>query len=370
MSVIAEVRSSVHRVPLVRPWGPNTTHIHLVVTRVITDDGRAGTGFSWAPNVGGRAAHTLLESDIRDAAIGLPAHPAVAYDRLWWHLHEAGRGGLTTIALAAVDLALWDLRAPAGLVESIGRRRDAVPVYGSGVNRHYGVDELVDQARRWVERGLTAVKIKVGLADLDEDVARVAAVRRVIGPGVRLMLDANQLWDLPRALHAIEAFRPHDPYWIEEPLPADDVQAYARLREGAPGVPIALGENTHTPWQFRDLLTAGACDILQPNVVRVGGVTPFLRIVDLARAFNVPVHPHLLPELSGQLACCLPLPAMVEDVEDASFAALGLLDTAAPPPVRIGDDGLLRPGDGPGLGLRFDVDLLKSTRLDDDGGNS
>ncbi|MBX6769478.1 MAG: mandelate racemase/muconate lactonizing enzyme family protein, partial [Actinomadura rubrobrunea] len=204
MTVIADVRSSVHRVPLVRPWGPDATHIHLVVTRVTTDDGRTGTGFSWAPNVGGRAVHALLESDVRDAAIGLPTHPAVAYDRLWWRLHEAGRGGLTTIALAAVDLALWDLRAPDGLAAAVGLRREAVPVYGSGVNRHYTKDELVAQARRWVERGLTAVKIKVGLPDLDEDVDRVAAVRRVVGGDVRLMLDANQLWDLPRALRALE----------------------------------------------------------------------------------------------------------------------------------------------------------------------
>ncbi|MFI0443887.1 mandelate racemase/muconate lactonizing enzyme family protein [Actinomadura sp. 6N118] len=345
---------------MTRPWNPTRPHIDLVVTAVTTGDGRTGTGFSWAPNVGGRAVHALLETDVREAALGLPAHPAVVYDRLWWHLHEAGRGGLTTMALAAVDLALWDLTATAGLTAAVGRRHEAVPVYGSGVNRHYSLDELIAQAKRWSEAGTRAVKIKVGGRDLAEDVERVEAVRQVLGPDVRLMLDANQLWDLPGALRAIEALRRFEPGWIEEPLPADDVQAYARLRAAASGIPIALGENTHTPWQFRDLLTAGACDILQPNVVRVGGITPFLRIVELARTFDIPVYPHLLPDISGQLACCLPLPAMVEDVEDASFAALGLL--TEPYPVRI-EDGLLRPGDHPGLGLRFDEDRLKSTRI-------
>ncbi|MFG2005566.1 mandelate racemase/muconate lactonizing enzyme family protein [Spirillospora sp. NPDC048911] len=335
---------------MIRPWGPEMTHIHVIVTELTTSDGRTGTGFSWAPWVGGQAIHALLESDIKDAVVGLPVHPGVVFDELWWHLHEAGRGGLVTTALAAVDLALWDLHAADGLVEALGRRRDAVPAYGSGVNRHYTLDELVAQACRWVEHGHTAVKIKVGLDDLAGDVERVAAVRDVIGPGARLMLDANQRWDLPRALRAIEAFRPYDPYLIEEPLPAADVHAYARLRASI-DVPIALGENTYTPYEFRDLLVAGACDIVQPNVVRVGGITPFLRIVELARAFDVPTFPHLLPDISGQLACALPMPAMVEDVEDASFAALGLL--REPYPVRIAG-GMLTTGGHRGLGLTFD----------------
>ncbi|GAA2459771.1 mandelate racemase/muconate lactonizing enzyme family protein [Actinomadura vinacea] len=357
---ITGLSSTLHRVPMHRPWSPGMTHIHVVVTGLTTDDGRTGTGFSWAPWVGGRAVHALLESDVRDAALGLPAHPEIVFDRLWWHLHEAGRGGLVTTALAAVDLALWDLRAAEhGLTGTLGRRRDAVPVYGSGVNRHYSIEELVAQAERWAAQGRTAAKIKVGLDDLGADVERVAAVRAVLGPDARLMVDANQLWDLPRALRAIEALAPYDLYWVEEPLPAADVGAYARLRASV-DVPIALGENTYTTYQFRDLLAVGACDIVQPNVVRVGGVTPFLRIVELARTFDVPAYPHLLPDISGQLACCLPMPAMVEDVEDASFADLGLL--AEPYPVRI-EGGLLRPGDHSGHGIRFDPAKLAQTRV-------
>lgn len=358
MTHVAELRSTLHRVPMLRPWGPDMPDMQLIVTELTTSDGRTGTGFSWTPRVGGAAVHALLETDIRDAAIGLPAHPEVVFDLLWSRLHELGGSGLTTIALAAVDLALWDLRAATdGLVATLGRRRDAVEVYGSGVNRHYSLRELVAQARRWSARGLTAVKIKVGLPDLAADVERVAAVRDVMGPDARLMVDANQLWDLPRALRAIDALRPYGPHWVEEPLPADDVQAYARLRASV-DVPIALGENAHTAHRFRDLLVAGACDIAQPNVVRVGGITPFLRITELARTFGVPVFPHLLSDLSGQLACCLPLPTMVEDVEDASFAALGLL--TEPHPVRITGD-LLRPGGHGGLGLRFDPARLAST---------
>ena len=156
--------------------------------------------------------------------------------------------------------------------------------------------------------GYPAVKIKVGRPDLREDVERVAAVREVIGPDTLLMVDANQRWDLYRARRAADALAPYGLHWLEEPLPADDVAAHVELRRSA-HVPIAVGENVYTVYGFRDLLTAGACDVVQPNVVRVGGITPFLRIAELARTFDVPVYPHLLPDLSGQLALSLPLPS-------------------------------------------------------------
>lgn len=352
--MIRDLRVRARTVALPRPWGPDVPANHVMVVEVELDDGRVGTGFSWTPQIGARAVQALLEHDIRDAVIGLDPHPEVVWDRLWRHLREAGPGGITTVALAGVDLALWDLRCgERGLVGTLGRRRDSVPVYGSGVNLHYPLDELVAQAGRWKAAGHRAVKIKVGRPDLREDVERVAAVREVVGPDTLLMVDANQRWDLHRARRACAALAPYDLHWLEEPLPADDVAAHVELRRSVP-VPIAVGENVYTVYGFRDLLTAGACDIVQPNVVRVGGITPFLRIVELARAFDVPVYPHLLPDLSGQLALALPLPCMAEDVEDASFAALGLL--AEPYPVRIdaGDEGSeLRAGEHRGLGLRW-----------------
>jgi len=345
---IADLRARLRRVPLPRPWGADTTEHSLIVCELSTDDGRTGGGFTWTPRVGGEAILAMLEHEVVPAARGLPAAPAAIWDRLWRRLREAGEGGVTTIALAALDIALWDL-GDRGLVDALGRRREAVPVYGSGVNRHYALDELVDQARRWRSAGYRAVKVKVGGRPVREDVERVSAVREVIGPDVELMIDANQLWDVPTARRAVAAMAHLDLHWLEEPLPADDLAGHVSLR-AAVDVPIAVGENLYTTYRFRDFLAAGACDVVQPNIVRVGGITPFMRIAELAHAYDVPVMPHLLLELSGQLACCLPLPAMVEDVEDASFAALGVL--AGPPPVSVAE-GLLRPGDHRGVGLRF-----------------
>lgn len=354
---VSGLTAAAYRLPLPRPWGREVPANYLVVTELRLADGRSGTGFTWTPNTGARAVRSLLEHECREAVTGLPAHPETVWDALADRLGEAGEG-LATLALAAVDTALWDARAAAaghGLADELGRRRDTVEVYGSGVNLHYSLDELTAQAARWVQRGHRTVKIKVGRADLAEDVRRVAAVREVVGPDTTLLVDANQRWDLYRARRAIDALAPFGLGWVEEPLPAGDVAGYARLRRDV-AVPLALGESVRGLHGFRDLLTAGACDVLQPNVARVGGVTPFRRIAELARAFSVPVYPHLLPELSGQLACTTPLPCLVEEVEDASFARLGAL--REPSPVAV-EGGTLRLTGRPGIGLRFDEQRLQ-----------
>jgi L-alanine-DL-glutamate epimerase-like enolase superfamily enzyme len=263
--------------------------------------------------------------------------------------------------MAGVDLALWDLAArTAGVPVAglLGQRQESVDVYGSGVNLHYSLDELVAQTERWVAAGHQAVKIKVGKPDLAEDAERVAAVRSVLGPERRLMIDANQRWDLPAALRALDVLGPFGLDWLEEPLRADDLSAYRRLRKQSP-VPIALGENVHTIYRFRDFIEAEAVDIIQPNIVRVGGITPFRRIVELARANSVRVAPHLLPELSGQLALTLAEAVSVEDVEDASFEQLGIL--AGQSPVRIRNSRLYGTG-LPGLGFSFTAAIAPQPR--------
>lgn len=356
MTVIARLEARLLRVPLTRPWGADVTSVGVVATEVTRSDGVRGWGFSWTPQIGADAVLALLQHDIADFAVGRPADAAELWPDLWRHLHEAGGGGLTTIAMAGLDLALWDAaaRADAASVSTVlGRRREEVRVYGSGVNLHYGLDELVAQAHRWVAAGMDAIKMKVGSPDLSRDLARVAAVREVIGPDRALMVDANQRWTLDRAADAIDALAAFDIAWIEEPLRADDLAGHielARRLRGSSAVPIAVGENLHTRYRFDDVIRGGAAQVVQPNVIRVGGITPFLAIAADAHEAGVALHPHLLPELSGQLALTLPQETMVEDVEDAGFGALGALHDASP--VAIADGRLVEvPHEG--LGLRF-----------------
>jgi L-alanine-DL-glutamate epimerase-like enolase superfamily enzyme len=350
VSTLVRVDTRLRRIPLTRPWGPDVTEIHVVAVDVHDSDGGVGHGFSWTPSIGARAVQAMLDDHLAPAALGRPADPAI-WPGLWEHVHEAGGGGVTTIALAGIDLALWDLRARragVGIPELLGRRHDRQPAYGSGVNLHYPLDDLVAQVRRWVDAGFSAVKIKVGKPDPLEDLDRLQAVRAVLGDR-GLMIDANQRWDVDRAATALELFAPVDPLWIEEPLRADDLAAHRELRQRT-GVPIALGENVHTLHRFRDFLDAGVVDVVQPNVVRVGGITPFLTIADLARERGVELAPHLLPELSAQLAFALPERTWVEDVEEAGFGDLGVL--VAPSGVVV-EDGWASGGPALGLGLQF-----------------
>ncbi|MFI8632747.1 mandelate racemase/muconate lactonizing enzyme family protein [Microbacterium sp. NPDC077663] len=356
MTTIASLGARLIRVPLTRPWAADVTSVGVIATHVERSDGGEGWGFSWTPQIGAEAVLALLQHDIPAFAVGRSADPAEVWPELWRHLHEAGGGGLTTIAIAGLDLALWDAAARAGgasVSTAIGRRRASVRSYGSGINLHYELDDLLAQAQRWVDAGFDAVKMKVGSPDLARDVGRVAAVRDVIGPDRALMVDANQRWDLDRATTAIEALAASDIAWIEEPLRADDLAGHIelarRLREGS-AVPIALGENVHTRYRFDDFVRSGAAQVVQPNIVRVGGITPFLEIAGDAHSSGVDLHPHLLPELSGQLALTLPQEVMVEDIEDAAFGALGALD--GPSPVAI-VDGTLTEVPHEGLGLRF-----------------
>jgi L-alanine-DL-glutamate epimerase-like enolase superfamily enzyme len=349
--LLTEAASRLVRIPLRRPWGRDVTEVTVVTVDIRDSDGGEGHGFAWTPTIGGRAVQSLLDDDLLPFALGRPAEPD-GWRANWEHLHEAGSGGLTTVALAGLDLAIWDLlarRAHVGVSEMLGRRHPKQPVYGSGINLHYSKDHLVEQVTRWVDAGYRAVKIKVGKSDLTEDLERVAAVREVLGPERGLMVDANQRWDLDEATRAARALAEFDIAWMEEPLRADDLAGHAELRRRTT-VPIALGENLHTWYRFRDALDMGAADIVQPNVIRVGGITPFLQIAHLANDRGVQLAPHLLPELSAQLAFALSPMTWVEDVEDAGFDLLGAL--AAPSGVHI-EKGWASAGPGEGLGIRF-----------------
>jgi L-alanine-DL-glutamate epimerase-like enolase superfamily enzyme len=350
--VVRSVRTRAIRVPLSRPWGPDVRDLSLVEVVVEDSAGDVGYGFSWTPSIGAAAVQAHLDHDIAAFALGRDADAESLWHPLWAHLHEGGGGGITTIAMAGLDLALWDLaarRAGVGITDLLGRRHDTAEVYGSGVNLHYPLDELAAQAERWVAAGFDAVKVKVGSPELSRDLERIAAVREVIGSDRRLMIDANQRWTLEQAERAIGELAAFDLAWIEEPLRADDLAAHVELRDRIE-VPVALGENLHTRYRFAEFIDAGAVSIVQPNIVRVGGITPFQAIAALADERGVDLAPHLLLELSAQVALTLPGDHLVESVEDASFEALGAL--ASPPPISLTGAEVRTTGQ-PGLGIRF-----------------
>ena len=362
---IKSIETAVYSCPLAAPWGDQThrvSHIELVVAEVASDAGITGTGFSYSVGVGAKAIQALIDWYLTPKIIGRDIAPRVLWEQMWAELHDVGGGGLSTMAIAAIDIALWDLTAKAAgqpLVETLGQHRGNIPAYASGINLNLTESELEEQVRGWFDAGYRAVKIKVGKPEVGEDLERLAAVRRIAGANRRVMVDANQGWNVTQAIQAIEAFAPMNLHWVEEPLLADDIQGHARLRRCVT-TPIALGENVYNRYQFNEYLTRGACDFVQADVVRVGGITPFLAIASLAQTWNVPMAPHFLCELSGQLLCCIPNGHILEDVDGGSLRELGVL--AEDVGVR---DGMFTPPTRPGHGIVLDRSKLAQHRLGD-----
>jgi L-alanine-DL-glutamate epimerase-like enolase superfamily enzyme len=355
--------AACYRIRLREPWqssGHTITIFELITARLRTDTGQEGVGWAFTVGAGGTAIAVFLRDDLLPAAAGLD--PALV-ERAWTTLHgtvrDAAPGGLALLGLSAVDVALWDLKAQAAgepLHRLLGGSRDRAQAYGSGINLNLEIPDLLAQFRRWRGRGFRAFKMKVGSEDPRRDLDRVRAVREEIGPEPILMLDANQKWTAGEAAQRIRAFEPYDPYWIEEPLPAEDVAGHAWLRAQV-GCPIALGENVFSPAAFNEFLRHDAVDVVQPDVARVGGITPFLKIAHLAEAYGIPTAPHLVLELSGQLCCAIRHASMIEDLDGGNLTELGALEE----PICTAD-GYFTPSARPGHGVRFNWDALARWR--------
>ncbi|HTX53919.1 MAG TPA: mandelate racemase/muconate lactonizing enzyme family protein [Candidatus Baltobacteraceae bacterium] len=357
---VTGIETRVYRIPptiKIEDSIQRVSHWEFVISTVTTDSGRSGTGFCYTNSFGGTAIRELVETYVTPLVIGQdPQDVERIWHRCWWELHPLGSGGMTRFAIAAIDIALWDVLAQhAGLplYRLLGGARECIPAYGSGINMHLDGELLLDQMRGFLAQGYRAVKMKVGRKNPEEDVERVGAVRRLIGSNIQLMLDANQVWTAGEAIQRIRMLQPFDPYWMEEPILADDRAGHVQIRQ-ATGVPVAVGETLYTRYEFADYLRAGAVDIVQADVCRVGGFTEWLKIAHLAASFNVPVAPHFVMELSAHALCAVPNGLILEDLQGGSLTDLGVLVE----PIRV-LQGEMRPPQRPGHGIVFDAAKLR-----------
>jgi L-alanine-DL-glutamate epimerase-like enolase superfamily enzyme len=329
---IRELDFALYRLPPATPWQDAThkvTSLEFIVTRLQTANGTTGTGVSYTVGVGGSAILALLDDYCKDIVIGRRiSEPERIWKLLFDHLHRTGSGGINTLAVAAVDTAVWDALARSHRIplwRALGGARQHVRGYGSGIDLFMSTDELVTHVRGYLQQGYQAIKIKVGRPQMREDLERVEAVRNLIGPDRQLLLDANQCWTIEEAVRRAHALERYEPTWLEEPLTPEDVSGHARLRM-ATSIPIAVGESLYTAPQFLEYLRAGAVDVIQPDIARVGGYTPWKKIAALAEAWNVSVAPHFLAELSLHALCAVPNGLILENVTGGSFYELGLTD--------------------------------------------
>lgn len=329
----------------------------LNTVRIRDSDGAEGVGYTFTVGRNGAAIDTILARELPEIMDGEEADEIERlWHKAWWALHYGGRGGPTVLALSAFDMALWDLKAKRAhlpLWKALGGYDAKVPCYAGGIDLDLPLDKLLRQTDDNLGKGFRAIKMKVGRANLFEDVERVGAMREHLGAGFPLMADANMKWSVDGAIRAARALQPFDLTWLEEPTIPDDPAGHARIvREG--GLPIAAGENLRTLWEFKLYVAGGAVTYPEPDVTNCGGVTPFMKIAHLAEAFNLPVTSHGAHDVTVHLLAACPNRSYLE--------AHGFgLERYIAEPLTIQDGFALAP-DRPGHGIAFDWKGLEKIR--------
>ncbi len=285
------------------------TEVAFVFAEITSRDGAAGMGFGYSKRAGGPGMYAHAK-EIAPNLIGEdPSDIQKIFDKLLWAGASMGRSGMAVQAISPFDLALWDMKAKrAGLplAKLIGAHRDSVQCYNtSGGFLSTPLPQVLENVTRTRESGIGGIKLKVGHPDAAEDMKRVSAVRQHLGATFPLMVDANQQWDRPAAMRMCRAFEPFNLVWIEEPLDAYDFEGHAALVD-AVDAPIATGEMRTSYNEHSQLVEKRACDFIQPDCPRVGGVTQFLRILALADRQGLQLAPHFAMEIHVHLAATYP----------------------------------------------------------------
>lgn len=319
MALISGIESHLFRIPLPMVLS-DSTHgsipaFQLNTVRVVDAEGAEGLGYTYTVGRNGSAIAAILKDEMPEMLIGHDADCIESlWQRMWWGLHYGGRGGPPVLALSAIDIALWDLkarRANLPLWKLLGGYDPRVPCYMGGVDLELSIDELLQQTDRNLAKGFRAIKMKVGRARLQEDVERVAQMRKHLGEHFPLMADANMRWTVDQSILAARSLRDQNLVWLEEPIVPDDVSGHQRvLQEG--GVPIATGENLRTLAEFRHLIESRGVSFPEPDVTSCGGITGFMKVAHLAEAFNLPVTSHGAHDITVHLMAACPNRAYME----------------------------------------------------------
>ena len=345
------------------------------LVKITTEDGLVGWGEG--------AAASLIDELLAPLVIGgNPMQRAGLWERMFHALYNANIFvGLAGSALSAIDIALWDLAGKAtGLPAHAllgGKVRNRVAVYATGLYYTEGEfpNRLLDEARSYVERGFTGIKTKVGGLTVEEDVRRVRALRETIGPDVRLMVDANEAYNATTAIRIGHKLADLDLMWFEEPVNAQDIEAYLQVKDALP-MAIAGGENLRTRFEFKDYLARRAYDIAQPDIMHCGGITEMARICSMANAYGIQVNPHVWGGSPIMIAATLhltatlppcptardPQPYAQEPVMEFDRTPSAIRQQVYSEPFDQRDSYIQVP-EGPGLGIEVDEYVVRDLSI-------
>lgn len=329
-----------------------------------TDEGLTG----FVPALGGNVTKVLIEEALKPYLVGEdPMNNERIWSKMYWGMLASGRRGAVITAMGIVDNAVWDLKGRITgqpLHKLLGGFQDSVNSYGSGINMNLSDDELVLQMRAFVDAGFKMVKMKIGHRDPGVDLERVRRVREAIGPDIDLSLDANNAWSVSTAIRMAGKLEPYNIYWLEEPILADEIGSLATLAKET-RIPIAIGENHYTKWEFKQLIEQGAVDIVQADVTKCGGVTEFMKIAAMADAYGLPVCPHFSNFTDVACVAAVPNGLFHEYAEDMFEPASRLLTDCAKP-----SSGRITPLDKPGFGIELNADAAREFARKPDGGTT
>ena len=327
---------------------------------VFTDEGITGIG----PARSGALDKALIEELLKPYVVGEdPLNSERIWEKMYWASLQYGRRGAAISAISTIDIAIWDLKGKIlnqPVHKLLGGHRDTVPSYGSGINLNYTREELVEEMTAYVESGFKMVKMKIGRRDADDDLERVKLVRETIGPNVDLALDVNNGWSVKTAIRMAGKLEKYDIYWLEEPILADEIDNLSRLADET-SIPIAVGENHYTKWEFKELMERGAMEIVQADIGKCGGVTEFIKIAAMADAYGLPVCPHHTEYIDAPLVAAIPNGLFHEYIREW-FGPMGQLFVKPIKP----ENGEISPSNKPGFGIELNEESIKGLRVKPD----